>query len=1182
MKLNPNIRKHLLLFAMLMFTAVYANAQNYSIKIENQSLSRALAEITRVTGYKFVYSSAVEAKLGETTSIECNNEKITSILDKLFAGKQISYKIEGKNIALAPATATHSPGGKFGTVKGKVADETTGEPLAGVAVMNEASKNMSLSDSEGNYSIAAKEGDILDFSLMGMESYYATVGKKAVVDIILKPDVIALEDVIVTGYQTISKERATGSFENVGDKLLDRPHTSVEQSLVGNIAGLQVVNRGYGTSRDEQIVIRGITSLGSNARPLVVVDGFPIDGSLSSLNPNDIASISVLKDAAAASIWGARSANGVIVVTSKSGKKGKVSVEFNAFVKASDYFDLDYANPLATSAETVEYEKLGFSTSFFNRGSYMADNYSSAIYGDYNRMYSQASVLMNENRLGYISDGDLTAALAKLSSNDNRDQIRKYIMAKPFTQQYNLSISNATDRTNNYLTLMYQNDLGYFQGDCNSTYMINYRSTVSPYRWLDISFSSMFQYQIEKTKNGSVSILQKMSPYDMLLDANGNYLHVQNNLYLPIIQRNIVDKGINFPYSNWTYNPLQEMRETNNSINSLSSRFQLGLTFKLAKGFEFVSKMQYELSSFFSKNLFGENSYRVRFNVNECTTWDGNPNTTPSQNWAKGMAIQESSETSNGYDFRNQLNFDRTFNEKNAISVIAGTEVSNKVTMSNSGPLMYGYNDAQLSLTPPLNGVQSGYNYFFNMFGQMEFSNSPSYPFGNRDYATDRFFSIYANASYTYDRKYTLSASARSDASNLISSDPSIRYSPFWSVGALWNVTEENFMKSYDWVDRLALRATYGFNGNVDKSTSVDPLISIFGSNFYTGTDSGIISNFGNPYLRWERTGTLDLGFDYSLFNGKLFGKFDYYDKEGRDLISTVSTPVVYGSDSQSMNAISMYNKGVELTVGTSLSSGDFNWTGNFSFAYNKNKITKLYKDAGTLAYRVYGHGSGWEYTEGYDASTLWVFKYGGVQEVSGVKQPVIIDKNGENPRGMNTYNTSFDSQNYLVSAGPAVAPWVVGFNSSFSYKNLSLSVLMTGYFGHKFIRTGFNYPEMNYGVGNINKYYSEVKNGSSDDFVPIPDFASGETYPRYLSGYSNVLDYLVCDASNIRIQEINLTYSLDKDVVNKIGIGGLSIYGQLNDVGVILFNKYGQDPFYPLGSIKPGISGTLGLKFNF
>ncbi len=1158
-------------------TTLSVNAQNININFKDAPIKSILKEITRQSGYTFVYSDLlkeVENKI--SINYTKKDEGIEPLLKQIFSGTKVTWNVIGKQIALVSGLkeGSKSPGSFL--LKGIVRDDLN-EPVPGVTIQNKANGKVTISGIDGSYNIEAKEGDQILFAFMGMADYVLPVGKSNSVNILLKPDVIDLKDVVVTGYQTISKERAPGSFSTVGIELLNKPSTSLEQSIIGNVSGIQIVNKAY-RGREEGFIIRGQTSLGANSNPLIIVDGFSIEGSISSINPNDIASITVLKDASAASIWGARSANGVIVVTTKNpqkSKQSKVNIELNAFVKFSGKMDLDYAIPLASSAETIEYEKMGFESNFFKLGSPIGNNYSSSLYYSYARMYSQAVVAMNENRLG-IFNGNLNTELQRLSSLDNRDQIKKYLLNSPVTQQYNLSISGGTEKLTNILTIMYDKNLDDFKGNDRQRYTFNYRTKIDLFKWLELSVGSMYQYNKSNNNGLTLAEIALMSPYDMLLDADGKYLSVQKDLYLPIIDRYITQKGVKFPYNDWTYNPLQEMRGRDISTISSYGRVQAGLKFKVIKGLTYESKFQYEIMNDSYKKLYSEDTYQVRFNVNYNSQWNGSPTTAVKQNYARGKAISEAYNKLDAWNFRNQINYDRTFYNKHSVSIIAGTEVSERLYQTVSYPLMYGFNSELLSVTSPINGITSPSNPIYNMFGS---STSISYPSPSRTYSVDKYFSVYGNASYTYNDKYTLSGSVRTDASNLISSDPTIRYSPFWSVGLSWNMGKESFMNDVDFVNRLALRATYGFNGNVDKSTSVTPLISVWGQNQNYGTGYGTISNYGNPYLSWEKTGALNFGIDFSILNNKISGKIDYYNKQGRDLISTVSIANVYGSDYQNINAISMYNKGFELTVGSNLRKGVFSWNGTLNVAYNKNRITKLFKSKSTLANRIYGPGSGWQYAEGYDANTYWAFKYGGIQSIGGIMQPVIVDKDGKNPRAMTSSNTSFDSYNYLIGSGTYVAPLVIGMNNSFKYGDFNLSFILTGYFGHKFKRLGFNYPTMTRGNGNINKYYDEIKNCDPNEFIPLP---SNGTYPSQIASYADYLSNIIVSAANIRIQEINLTYDVPKRVLAAINMSGISVYGQLNNVGVIAFNKYGQDPFYPMGSYKPGVSYTFGAKINF
>ncbi|MBP3342984.1 MAG: SusC/RagA family TonB-linked outer membrane protein [Bacteroidales bacterium] len=1158
-----------------------------TLDLHSVTLKEALKAVEAQSDYRFMYNNSL-VNPEKRVSIQCNAESFVSVLEKLFANSGIDYKIVDNQVVLSAKESSfvenklsedkQSDNSRH-SVQGIITDDSTGEPIAGVAIVVKGKNTFATTDVDGKYEIECAPGDVLVFSFLGLETVEMPINNRRNLSFSMKQDIIALDNLVVTGYQTISKERATGSFNTVSVEQLNKPQTSVEQALIGNVSGLQIINKGY-KDRDESIIIRGLTSLGANSAPLIIVDGFAIEGTLSSLNPNDIANITVLKDAAAASIWGARSANGVIVITTKSAKKGKVNVELNAFVKFSGKMNLDYANPLASSAETIEYEKFAFDTDNFAQGHHISsDTWTWRVYNEYGKNYTQATIAMNENKFGYLSDSELSTTLNKLASQNNKDQIKKYMLSSPITQQYNLTVSGGNEKVSNIFSMMYDKNIGELRGDENGRYTINFRNNIALFKWLDINVGAMVQYDKSKNRGLGLADIQKMSPYDMLVDNNGNYLHVQNNLYLPLVDRYITQKGVQFPYSDWTYNPIREMNGTNIQEENIYGRVQAGLKLKFMEGLTFDSKIQYEIKKYDYRAHYLEDTYKVRFAVNYLSKWNGSPSSTPAQQLANGDALQTSDGDLKAWNIRNQLNFDRTFAGKHNISVIAGTEVYERVYKTSMNPLMYGYNDSNLTFTAPPGGIT---NYPYNMFDSedyYEYMTALYYP-GTATVKTetcDRYFSLYANASYTYNNKYTLSGSYRVDASNLISSDAAIRYSPFWSVGASWNLSKEAFMQDSDWINRLVLRATYGFNGNVDKSTSIDPLIKAYYFNDKWGTYRGTISNYGNPYLCWEKTGALNIGIDFSVLGNKLSGSIDYYNKQGRDLISKIAVADVFGtSSSQDMNAVEMFNKGIELTLSSNLSKGDFSWNGNLNFSYNKNKITKLYKNSSIQGYRLYGPGSGWEYYEGYDANTLWSLKYGGMMDVAGMYQPVIVDKNGENPIPMTTYYTNL-SEDYIIGTGTTVPPYILGFTNTFKYKNLSLSFIITGYFGHKFRATGFNYPMVEYGVAAPNKYYTDVLNANPDNMVTLE-----KEYPSYFSDYMQFIDCNVQSAANIRFQEINLSYSLPKSVINYVGIAGAQIYGQLNNVGVIAFNKNNEDPFYPIGTYKPGIACTFGVKINF
>lgn len=1161
-KNHCGILKPVLALMFFMFSVtVFGQKLNFSIS--GGTLESLLQEVTKQSGYVFAYTDAINAQMPASAIAE--NEDAPAFFKRFFAQVGIAYKIEGKQVFLTPVEIAPVENSEI-EIKGLVTDENK-ESIPGVSIQNMTTKKGVYSDIDGKFSIRAKVGDVLRFSSIGMVSLDLKVqNNKSYYDVVMKSDMVALEDVVVTGYQTISKERATGSFNIVGVEQLNKPSTDLSSRLVGVAAGVQATMNSDG---EYEFEIRGQSSLNAVASPLVVVDGFAIEGGLSSLNPNDIESISILKDAAAASIWGAKSSNGVIVVTSKGAKADKgVKVEFNSFWKFSSKMDLEYARNLASSSEIIEYETKGFNTNLFGGPWPLYENSNQDLTG----AYSRAVEAMNEHRLGFLSEAEMNSILDKLRKTDNTDQIRDYLLDNPFSQQYNLSIYGNSEKMRNVLSLMYENgngkgQNGNVQGNTNNKYMVNYRTNVNVFKWLDFYFNGAVSYE-ELRYNGDNS-WQSLSRYDDIVDENGNPVPVNYMYYMPNIERWVPYKD--FPYSDWTYNPILERQGRNKKTTTLNLRAQAGLTFKIINGLDFDSKFQYEVYQINTKDIYDESTFTVRNMVNTYTSWDMETNELK-PNLPKGGFLEQSKSEVNSYNWRNQLNFNREFADRHNISFIVGTEISNRVAQGMSSPRTYGYNDEKLTVGTFPNGVGgSGALKLTNWQGwtvTLPYTHSYSY-------STDRYFSMYANLSYTFDRKYTVSASARTDASNLITDDPKYRFAPFWSVGASWNLGAEDFMKDIVWIDRLLVRATYGSNGNVDKSTSFQPLISVGGTqNQYIQDFTASISSFGNPNLRWERTNTIDVGVDFDFLGGALSGKVDFYNKKGKDLIVSMSIPAVNGTKTQKLNMAEMTNRGFEKELGSTqkILGNDIVWYGSVNFSYNHNNIDKLFKTTYN-AYDLYGGGTA-AYVQGHDANSLWAFQYAGV------------DKDG-NPMvkgvGDETYYftgwTPGDGRDYMLDMGTKVAPMAMGFSSTFKIYDFDLSFMITGKFGHVFNGAIFNYDAMTGGAALPNSLYSEVANGDPMKVVPIPEVE--ERY-YFWDRFYPYLDYRVQNASHIRFQELNVSYNLPARIAKIIGIGSAKIYAQANNLFTINFNKYNEDPEYPLGTIKPVAGFTFGLNLTF
>ncbi|MGN0281852.1 MAG: SusC/RagA family TonB-linked outer membrane protein [Prevotella sp.] len=1152
-------KRFIAIICILMAYASLANAQQISVSYNKKSFEQVVGDLRKKTGYEFLYQQQL-VKDKPLISFSMKKAYLKDILDHLcYQIVGIDYEISRNTVIFKKPEVPKK--GKNRALKGIVVDQE-GKPLPGVTIKSKDGKTATTSFGDGTFGMDIPDSPLerLIFSFVGMKTIEKAIGNEKVLKVVMEESEELLQEVVSIGYSVIPKDRATGAIDIVSKEQLSHPTTDLSTQLIGSVAGLASKLDADGKPTFE---IRGQTSLYADAQPLLVVDGFAIEGGFENINPNDIESVTVLKDAAAASIWGARSANGVIVVTTKKGKgKDKLNIEFNSFIKVGSKLDLDYSNPLASSSETVDYESKAY-------GRWGAISNNGSLMMDYAKAFSQALTAINENQLGNISQQELDATLSKLRGQDNRDQIRDNLLAVPLTQQYNLSISSSTNKAHNYISLMYSRNQTKFKNSHGDNYMFNFRNSTQIAKWLDLSLSAMIHYKRDDNSGSSLSTIQKLSPYDMLLDASGNTTDIINSYYKPIIDTQVPKDD--FPYSDWSYNPITEMNNRSIISKDLNMRYQAGLTFKLLDGLTFDTRIQYETDRTVNNSVYNEATFFVRNIVNTSSTWNKTAGTV-TQNVTEGAIKDESKVVANSYNFRNQLNFNREFH-RHAINALVGTEISHSTTEGTVYPTVYGYDEDRLTVGGFPNGVTVR-DWMYN-----------SYTFNYQTHFTSRttrYFSLYANAAYTFDKKYSLSASIRTDASNLITDDPKYRYSPFWSIGGKWNLTEEKFMQQYKWVNNLVMRLTYGYNGNVDTSTSVLPLISISSNpDIYTNEYHATIQSYGNPSLRWEKVRSINWGVDFSLLNNKLFGKVDFYHKQGKDLLAVVSTPSLHGTTQQKINNAEMTNKGIELTLGTNLNLGDFLWTNKATFAYNTNKITKLFRENYYVSDLCYG-GTG-AYVEDMNSNTLWAFTYGGVENVGSEEQPdwqpVIIDNSDGTSYSFAGSLPYGDGTKIMVAQGTTVAPYTASLSSSLVYKNCELSLMMTGKFGHKFRHHSFNYPVIK-GKTLPNARYAEVASCDPSQMVPLPINDEEIMYYNWSSFYP-YLDYLTDNAMTIRMQEIYLAYHLPKRILDGIGISGLKLYMQGNNLFNIVNNKYGEDPENPLGTYKLQPQYTFGLTIT-
>lgn len=1133
-------------------------------------------EIQKQTGYVVMYNNA-DLDKEESIEVDFNNVDLDKALKEILDRKELTFQVKEDFIILEKDRSPKKIEGQQQekkSIKGTVTDGE-GVPLPGGSVVIKGTNIGVATDIDGNYSLELESDKVvLIFSFVGMLSQEVPYNGESQINVKLQFDTADLDEIIVTGYQTLSRERATGAFNVVTKKEIDKRHvTQFSEVLDGMVAGAQASDDGRG---GKSFTIRGVGTMMADNTPLIVLDGFPLmdiasDGSsfnpalsaLEKINPNDVENITILKDAAAASIWGARSANGVIVITTKKGAgQKKIDVNVSSQLSVSQKPSVGHLMNSATSAQTIEYEKMAFENGWI----------SSEFYGTFNDLYNPVALselTLYKGQWGIISQEEMNKELNRLSTLDNQNQIRDYFLKNSVVSQTNASLSYGNEKYNTNASIMYQYNEGDFIGERDNSLMTNWNNQYRFNKHLKVNVGLNFQRNNAHQSVITPSDVTGLSPYEMLFNADNSYAEQVGYVNTYVLDMYEKDE---LSYNNTTYNLLQEARNRRQKTRNTNYRIQLGLEANIMEGLNFNSRFQYEENRYKQYIINGEESFYVRQNVNYYTPFDYNGNVIGSPALPKGKIRQNSQGKSTGLVFRNNLSFDRVFSDKHNVSIILGNEISNYRYSSHTDPYLYGITDSS-------SGEVGLGGYVATMNGDS--SSIPGVPAEGKQYVTEhfnnnRFVSFYGNMSYVYDDRYGVSASARSDASNLITSKPKYRWSPLWSIGALWNMGNESFMKNQKVIDRLTFRLTYGQNGNANSSSSARTTINYNSANIdeSTGKYPGSISDYGNPTLRWEKTTSTNFGLDFALFKNHISGSIDLYDKKGSDILGNVAIPSASGTSSATFNTAEIQNKGIEVSLQGKVDIGKVVFTGNIVYSYNKNKVTKLYNELNTVSDMLNA-----QFVVGSPMSPIYTFKYTGVNE-NGI--PMVSDGQGGGYTfdDFSTFLAPADSE-VLKYIGTTVPPHTLGIRLNLTYANFDLSAHFNGRFGGKVRMPVFDYPILSTSKTHINAQIDEVLNGNTK-YPPLPSSDVSPMKYMFWGFYYKSINTAYENSSYIYCKDIVLNYTFPDSLTHKLGIGGLNLFSKVENLGLIWSaNPKHYHPDYLPGSLEPSLTYTFGVNIN-
>lgn len=1199
---------------------------------ESKQMVEVLDVLREKTGCQFVYRQEVLSGV-RIEPVSMKDATLTEVLDVVLKRNGFDYEVVDEVVIIRKAGLTQQPQQK--TVTGRVTDENN-QPVIGVTVVLQNTSIGVATDADGRYSIRIPEGGILVFSHISYNSQMAEVGSRTMVNVIMAPKEQAIDNVIVTGYRLIEEESTTGSYATVGEDILDKkPVTNISHALTGMVAGLATVS----SSLDGQnrFLVRGEGTMGGawfehddriDTDPLIVVDGFPIQGftpsvvggngmlnakdPFSSINPNDVESITVLKDAAATSIYGARAANGVIVITTKKGKAGeKVNISVNGFVSVSSKPDLDYAFNMASAETQFRYieNMRQFSPDYSNTNPYRNPSNPFVFMSD------AASLVYEYFDAGNISETDYNnrkaALIAQGQQGKWKDDLNRLVYRNSVTQQYNVALRGGTNIHTYSFSAGYENEDTYQKGSESQKIMLNIMNNFKLHK--RVSLDVGLNASMTKGKNNNVNLgtlRNSISPWTRLVDENGNYHHVtssitypnvedyfyngwfpdlaMNTMYLPILESQYADK---VP-SSWYYNPVEDARTINRTSERFNARLNLGLTYNIIDGLSIAVRGQYERDQYETNEVYNPESYFVRHYNNVHSTLNTATGLYETYYPAGGI-LKKKGDKYEGYTFRAQVDYKKEFSGRHRISAIAGTEVISSSNELNPILWRYGYNKNTNAILSSVDYV----NQYTNIFGAKGYM--PFISPGTLTTLEDRFFSVYADAEYTYNNRYTATASFRADASNYQAKNVRDKFSPFWSVGAAWIISRENFMNETRWVDYLKLRMSIGESGFAAGKygqSAVTTVSTSPGSLYHSNNEPfNSVSALGNTTLTWEKSRTFDAAVDFRLWGGKLYGSIEYYNKYSYDVLSAATVPLItQGQSRATFNNAAISNKGVELSLGTRMTiAGDLKWNGTMNFAYNKNEVRKYLIDNTSIRPQTY---------VGYPKNTIWVHRIAGytdegymiLQGKDGTQEIVkdratthIYDNvNGAGGEKVEDYNWSYKLGNSTPST-------YASFSSTFTWKGLTLSFMLTGKFDYYFSRNDMfsiyhTSASFSKSLEDAFRVYDEgYANQRSYSQFPLYNeanadvFAAGATW-MYMSNLNGYAESYYLKGDHIRLNEVYLGYDLPDTILGRQKVfSNINVFFQAKNLGVIWSANKIMDPDYQLGNFKPMSTFTFGLKFS-
>lgn len=1168
-----------LILTLFLSVNVFANAlsQTVSLKLENASLREAFKTLKKQTGVYFVFN---EEELADDVrlTVEARNVTLQRAMEQILAGLPYSFEcLEGMVVIKPLKQEPQEQKLKVAVLKGKITD-LRGDPLPGVTVMMEGSARGCASDSDGNYVLVIenKKGIKIVYSFIGMDTETRTWEGQEKIDVKLHEANLSMDEVVVTGYQTMNRRESASAVSVVKtEDIYMAGAPSIDQMLQGQIPGLMVMNTSGEPSATPKIRIRGTSTINGNKAPVWVVDGvileqnvpvtasdlnsedaeYLIGNAISGISPQDIESITVLKDASATAIYGVKAANGVIVLTTKKGKVGKPTVSYHGEVVVNQQPSYRNFN-LMNSAERMQLSK-----DIFEDGL----SYTSNITLNPEDSYEGLLNSLIHRKITRQEFADLSMKMA----NRNTDWF-DVLFRNAVTHTHNVSVQGGTEKAKYYFSAGYNNNQGGAKGSLSERFTSLAKVDVDLNKF--INFSAKIDYSTTTNEGYLVvnpfSYAYKTSRTLQPYDEDGEYHMYQQG-------------------TKYYYNVLKELDNTGKEAKSNDFNALLNLNVKLLEGLSYQGTFSFHNSSTNDRDWKTAESNAVsQIRGFEYRQYDENDDEYWKSSLPYGGVLAQRNTMKNGYTVRNALNFVRMFGDVHDINVYAGSELrgTKYKGLSVTG---YGWTPEFGEHFAPVYTTIFTSSYAVN--GSLLPTNTNS---------VSRVASFFGTASYSYDNRYLASFNIRSDGANKFGSSPKYRWLPTWSVAGKWTVTNENFMSAFaEKGNFIAIRGSYGVQGNIHDDATPNLILEIKDRNPVSNLDKSAIYRLPNPDLRWEKTSSWNAALDLSLFSGRLTGSVDVYKKYTEDLIMEKTVSSSNGKGRLSVNAGKMENSGVEGNLSLGLvRSRLFSWNFNVNLGRNINKVTLANEDFYNNKEEIDMMLSGNLAIEGEKLGSMYSFQYAGLMHEDGY--PLFYGKDGK------LYHDGDPKRMQLVRSGSINPDLSGGFDTQLTFKKrLSLSLGFTYSIGGvKRLPAVYDDrgrvfdPTANVSTRWNDRWRKPGDEAHTDIPVLYNDRVADDFDRRGLSNRTDedrTLNYCtyfydlstsrVVKGDYLRLRLIGLSYLMPEKLINKIGCSAMALRFQATNLHVWADKKWnGLDPETPEANIPLLPAYSFGINVSF